>query len=484
MLSVLCGFHPAAVPALSQSALAQPVEPRAAAAAVEEAIIDAISAAENSVVAVWRVSSSNSELQILAPRPDPLRNFLRRPEPLDPTSADFIAAADGAGVIIGEAGLILTSFEVVRPDDSHWVTLTDQRARPAKLIAADARSGLAVLQIRDSGLAPIRFSSPSELRRGQFAIALGNPHAIARDGQPSASWGIISNIGRKATSPNVAQRTIHEFGSLVQTDAKLNLGTEGGPLINLRGEMIRLTTTLAATAGYDAAAGYAIPIDNFFRRAVEALRQGREVEYGFLGVGPADELPLRAGEQGMVIRNTLAGTPAFEAGLRRDDRITHVADQPVYDFDSLLLHIARQPPQAIVAIRYQRAAETLSVAVPLSKSSVVPGSYVSQPPEGWRGIQVDYSTAVENYSDLLNSAAIDPLGCVLVRSVERDSPAWKSGVRENTFVSHVGERRVATPAEFRRAVEAAEQDSDLGDVTLRVTQAIGDARQITVNTDL
>ena len=84
---------------------------------------------------------------------------------------------------------------------------------------------------------------------------------------------------------------------LIQTDAKLNLGTSGGALLNLKGEMIGLTTSLAATAGYEQAAGYAVPVDETFRRIVETLKEGREVEYGFLGVVPAERRgsPRRSG---------------------------------------------------------------------------------------------------------------------------------------------------------------------------------------------
>src|SRR5207342_2000310 len=104
----------------------------------------------------------------------------------------------------------------------------------------------------------------------------GNPYAIARDGQVSASWGIVANLSRKAgpipdeTSPaGVRNTSLHHYGTLIQTDAKLNLGTSGGALLNLKGEMVGLTTSLAAAVGYEQAAGFALPVDDAFRRAVE-----------------------------------------------------------------------------------------------------------------------------------------------------------------------------------------------------------------------
>src|SRR4029079_13356173 len=108
----------------------------------------------------------------------------------------------------------------------------------------------------------------------------------------SASWGIVSNLSRKDgpwpperdDRPGPTRVTLHQLGTLIQTDARLNLGTSGGALVNLKGEMVGLTISLAATLCYEQAAGFAIPVDETFLRVVEALKQGNEVEYGFLGI--------------------------------------------------------------------------------------------------------------------------------------------------------------------------------------------------------
>ena len=165
--------------------------------------------------------------------------------------------------------------------------------------------------------------------RGRSSLALGNPYAIARDGQASAGWGIVANLARKAPpapedSEAAGKRTLHHFGTLIQTDAKLNLGTSGGPLLNLRGEMVGLCVALAATAGYETSAGYAIPVDATFRRVLEVLKQGREVEYGFLGIQPANLQPqeVLAGLHGTRVDSVVRGTPAARYGLR-DGRHHH-----------------------------------------------------------------------------------------------------------------------------------------------------------------
>src|SRR5262249_18786288 len=149
-----------------------------------------------------------------------------------------------------------------------------RKAYDAKVKAADPRSDLALLEIAEGSergeFVPVRWGSSAKLRRGHFVITLGNPYAIARDGEVCAGLGIVSNLARKAapvsgeSNPRASKPTLHHFGTLVQTDAKLPLGTSGGALLNLDGEMVGLTTAMAAGAGYDQAAGYAIPVDEAF----------------------------------------------------------------------------------------------------------------------------------------------------------------------------------------------------------------------------
>ena len=217
------------------------------------------------------------------------------PQPTDPS---FIPSEYGSGVVVDRRGLILTAYHVLGEDSDYYVTTPDRKVYRAWVKGADPRSDLAVLSIDAAGLVPIALGDATTLRKGQFVITLGNPYAIARDGQASAGWGIVANLARKAPpspedSEPSAQRTLHHFGTLIQTDAKLNIGASGGPLLNLKGEMVGLCVALAALAGYETSAGYAIPVDATFRRVLDTLKQGREVEYGFLGIQPANLRPQR-----------------------------------------------------------------------------------------------------------------------------------------------------------------------------------------------
>ena len=131
-------------------------------------------------------------------RPDP---FGRRSTPLSPpqpTDPDFIPNEYGAGVVVDRAGLILTACQLLGEESDYYVTTAEHKIYKATVKGADPRSDLAVLSVEATDLTPIALGNAAELKKGQIVISLGNPYAVARDGQASAAWGIVANLGRKA----------------------------------------------------------------------------------------------------------------------------------------------------------------------------------------------------------------------------------------------------------------------------------------------
>ena len=192
--------------------------------AMQDGLVAAVARAETSVVAIARVDEAANAAGTTGLNPR-----------LDPDSPDFLPDHFGTGVVIDKRGLILTAAHVVNPKSQHWVTTTAKKRYRARIKALDPRSDLAVLEIDARDLTPITLGDASQLKKGQFAIALGNPYAIARDGSPSAALGIVANIGRRVpveSSPTGGGRDkLYHYAMLIQTDAKLNLGTSGGPLL-------------------------------------------------------------------------------------------------------------------------------------------------------------------------------------------------------------------------------------------------------------
>lgn len=461
--------------------------------------------AEDGLAALRRAEAA---LQSLIERTEPAvvaitHEAHRRPEAASPlfgrAGDDFLndlrtlpaAAGDappsGAGVVIDPEGLILTQYLTVAIDQRHFVTTIDGRRLTAEIRAADPRSGLAVLALTDAGAAPlpaIKLGEAENLRKGSSVLAIGNPQAIISDGQPTASHGSITNLAAKAddrVNLNNARdelrgnyrTTLHHFGTLIQTDARLGWNASGGALVDLNGELVGITTTVSVIPGHEQPAGYAIPINEAFRRVIEVLKQGKEVEYGLLGISFNVNTPAATtgGRSGITVENAYPGGPAARAGLRSRDIITKVGGEATPTADRLQLLVGQQPPGSELRVAYERNGSPSEATVRLSKHFTIGEKIVTNPPPRWRGIQVDYATAISQAAleQASRQGLIDPAGCVVVTAVSPESVSWKQGVREGMFISHVGGERVTTPAEFWRVVEQAEES-----VKLRFTRPTGE----------
>ncbi|MDR3632458.1 MAG: PDZ domain-containing protein [Isosphaeraceae bacterium] len=456
-----------------------PASPPAAVLALESALTEAIERAEPSVVAIAREKSDGGKTTAVRGRnPEPSTNDPRAIPAGKPggAGADWVSFDYGSGVVIGKKGEILTAFHVVRAARRLVVRAVDRQVFEAEVIAADPRSDLAVIVPRDlpdiapPKLQPMALGDATKLRKGSFLLALGNPfNAAAHDGRASASWGILSNISRRlADDPEDPNRnTLRYYPTLLQLDAKLNLGMGGGAVINLRGELVGVTTAAASVNGFDAQAGYAIPLDAIGRRAVETLREGKEVEYGFLGINLDEQGTSR-------VASARPGTPAAEGGIQTDDVVVAVNGKPVTDRDSLLLAINALSAGASVKIKVDRQSELLEKTVELAKYPILPPSEViaTNVPAAWRGLRVDYTSRHPNIAGQFGDPILNAmsLGGVVVVEVEPDSPAEKAGLKKGQVITQIGTQRVRNPREFARIAaeikDAVMLRTDLGEVTV------------------
>jgi len=462
--------------------------PSAELAAIQRGVVEAIARAEKSVVAIARVQRERpGQRAPLEPRPDP---FGGRPAatvpPPRPTDPDFFPDELAVGVVIDRGGLVLTAAHVLAEESDYYVTAPRRPTFQAKVLAADPRSDLAVLAPAESAESaagdwvPMALGDADALKKGDFVIALGNPYAIRRDGQPSASWGVVANLARKAP-PNPTEEdptgksTVHHFGTLIETDARLNMDTSGSPLVNLQGEMVGMATAIPSVLGFQASAGYAMPVDATFRRALDSLRQGREVEYGFLGIqlgGSAQNKPA-SGPLGARVERVIPGLPAARHGLKSGDVILTVNGVAVRDADELVRQISRYPLETAVKLALRRGDRQLDVEVPLVKLRVRGRRIVTAEDPPWRGLRVDYATAVQ---EAYPAAAGFPLGEALaVINVEQGSPAWEAGLRPGMLITHVERSPVRTPKQFRQAVAAK-----TGPVSLRLLAEGGESAERTI----
>jgi serine protease Do len=465
-----------------------------AALVLQRVVEDAIARAERSVVAIARYRTDGPPIS--EPRVENRGEIRARLGLFN--GQDEVPAELAAGVVLDRNGYILTNYHVLGdPRQNRYVVVAGQRPFDVtrvmtvdQVLAADPWTDLAVLKIEADDLEPIALGNATNLRKGQFVISLGNPLNIARDGEVSASWGIVSHLSRKLPDDSGLRQTteaktsLYHYGGLIQTDARLNMGTSGGALIDLRGELVGLTTALASLEGYEKSLGFAIPVDEVFRRTVQTLKTGRKAEFGFLGVAPAplSDALLRQGQHGVRVSLVVPATPAAAAGLREGDIITRLNDQPIYDSDALMCALGRLGVGADARLVVERGTalgkrgQVIHTTAHLTKKYVPAGrppfAQIQDPT--WRGMIVEYATAALPPAQLQHVLISGiPAGTLAALEVQRESPAWKAGLRPGSLFTHVAGQRVETPEQFHAAVQG--QD---GPVTLQLVS--GDAKQITV----
>jgi S1-C subfamily serine protease len=375
---------------------------------------------------------------------------------LDLSHPETIPESYGSGVVMDESGLVLTTAHVVTRATKIYVRLPGQQGSWADIHALDPRSDLAVLRLlrRPPDLKAIPIGDGTHLRKGAFVVSLANPFAAGfRDGSPSASLGIVSNLRRRApglTSDIERSRgNIHHLGSLIQTDARLQLGCSGGALLNLQGEMVGLTTAIAAISGGETPGGFAVAIDTGIRRIIDVLKHGDEVEYGFLGVRLHPDREGGGPGRGVSLAEVPVGGPAWRAGLRATDVIVAVNDRPVRENDDLFLLVSTQLAGNEVRIEVIRPGQGRQVFPVRLAKFPVPGTPIASHRERPRlGLRVDYTSVIG-----LQSRSI-PEG-VVIRDVEPQSPADQAHLRPDTVIRRVNGRAVQSPAEFYQAVDHA-----------------------------
>lgn len=381
----------------------------------------------------------------------------------------------GTGVVIDDTGLVLTNYHLIENATKVYVRTADGGGSYADVHAADARSDLAVLRLitPSRGLTAVKFADvrvadesggrKANVYRGMWVISLAHPFAAGfADGTPSASWGIVSNVRRRIPGyGGEDQRAgfLYQFGSLIQADARLNLGCSGGALLNLDGEMIGLTSSIAAVAGSEASGGYAIPMTANYRRIVESLRAGREVEYGFLGVLPGT-MSRSPRSPGLVVASVTPYTPAGQAGIQQNDLIQEINGVPVREPDDLYLNIGSALAGTRVVLKVARySGSPLTVPVTLAKFLHTQPYIASSRPAAVHGLRVDYSSVL--VQQMINGfrgqlAGVSHAG-VVVRELEPNSPAEAAfkalGGNDPTrwMVTAVNGTPVETPDEFYRA---------------------------------
>ncbi len=274
----------------------------------------------------------------------------------------------GSGFIISADGFVVTNNHVIAPPDTRaklesiTVTLSDGTEYEADLVGADAASDLAVLKIRASRTFPfVTFGDSAKARVGEWVVAIGNPFGLGG----TVTSGIISAVYRNTGQGGAYDRYI-------QTDASINRGNSGGPLFDMRGNVIGINNAIFSPTGGSVGIGFAIPSE-IAAPIVDQLRSGREIQRGFLGVGLApvdDDLAASLGlerKRGEIIQTVQENSAAARAGLKPGDIIARVNGKDVTPDQSVSFLVANLEPGARVPVEVVREGKRLALTVVLGK---------------------------------------------------------------------------------------------------------------------
>jgi S1-C subfamily serine protease len=294
----------------------------------------------------------------------------------------------GSGFVLSGSGEILTNAHVVttgEEDDIErakevFVEFADFNKVPAEIVGIDANSDIALLKLDPAGLRlrPLPLGTSRDLKVGAPVVAIGSPFGERQ----SLSIGVISGLDRTIDS-----LTGFSISGAIQTDAAINRGNSGGPLLGAEGEVVGINSQIRTTGGGSEGVGFAVPVD-VVRRSLAELRDDGEVDYGFLGVATTRVYPQLAEEfdlpvnTGALVQEVTGGSPAARAGLRAGnererfqaqeyvvggDIITHVGNRPVGDESDLARLVSLRRPGERVQVEYYRDGQRRTVDVELAK---------------------------------------------------------------------------------------------------------------------
>lgn len=361
----------------------------------------------------------------------------------------------GSGVIIDSDGLILTNNHVVDGDGELTVRLADGREFPVTEVKTDPATDLAIVRIEGaSELQAAEFGDSDEVEIGDWVVAVGNPFGL----EETVTAGIVSAKGR-SISRNLP-------GYLLQTDAAINRGNSGGPLVTLDGKVVGINTAISSTTGGYQGVGFAIPI-NVAKWVSRELAEHDKVRRAYLGVHIQEVIHDLAKQFGVPVRQgalaaeVFPDSPAAEAGIQEGDVILTFGDENVLGPSHLQRIVERAPigsKQPVLVIRDGKRV-TLTVTVremPEEYRTVAsrrrsPLRSPQQPEQAeFEDLGIDVQTLTPELAGQLD---VRTEKGVVITQVDVGSPAQIDGLREGMVITRVGRRDVSSVAEFREAMK-------------------------------
>nr|WP_243457690.1 DegQ family serine endoprotease [Ottowia testudinis] len=357
----------------------------------------------------------------------------------------------GSGFIISADGFVMTNAHVVEGADEVLVTLPDKREFKAKIIGADKRTDVAVVKIEATGLPAVRIGDVNRLRVGEWVMAIGSPFGL----ENSVTAGIVS----------AKQRDTGDYLPFIQTDVAVNPGNSGGPLINMRGEVVGINSQIYSRSGGFMGISFAIPIDEAMRVS-EQLRASGRVTRGRIGVQIAEVTrdvaeSIGLGKpQGALVRSVESGSPAEKAGVEAGDIITRFEGKTIDKASDLPRLVGNAKPGTRSGITVFRRGQSrdLSITVaelePDQAASRRPAGRSSEPPKPAGAAQALGLTV----TDLTEAQKKELKAKRGVRVEAATEAGARAGLREGDVILSVGNVDIQNVRDFEAAVGKADRN--------------------------
>jgi serine protease Do len=381
--------------------------------------------------------------------------FGPRSSPGDRGEAEKRQVAQGSGFIISPDGYILTNNHMVGGAETVTVQLDDGRKITAEIIGADPQTDVAVVKIKEDNLPYVKLANSDTLEVGEWVVAIGNPFGLSH----TVTAGIVSAKGRNSIG-------VAAYEDFIQTDAAINFGNSGGPLLNLDGQAVGINTAIIGPGG-NVGIGLAIP-SNMASDIYTQLKESGEVVRGFLGVrmnpvepGMGEYFGLKD-DKGVLVMGVEEDSPAERAGVKEDDVVVELEDELVTGINDFRNRVAMYKPGSSVRLVVMRDGKRKKLTAVLDKQPE--DKFGSS--RGSRAVQETLGMSLQTLNEEIASRlGYEDLSGVLVMDIKPGSLAAEAGIQAGTLIMEVNRKPVRNVKDFNEAIEKAQND---GKVLLRV----------------
>lgn len=359
----------------------------------------------------------------------------------DGGSKQYEIPGSASGFIFDDSGYVLTNNHVVDGASEIEVTLTDGRSFDAQVVGRDPSTDVAVIKIDGADLPTVKLGDSDNIRVGDWAIAIGNPLEL----ESTVTVGVISAKGRTDLNIRGGAPLYQDF---IQTDASINFGNSGGPLVNIDAEVVGVNSATNTAAN---GIGFAIPI-NLAKQVAEALMSEGKVVRGYLGVVPQEitrelaEAKDLDGTQGVIIANVEADTPAAEAGVQAGDVVKEFGGVEIIDVPQFRRVVAGFGPNDAVEIKIIRDGSRKTLRAKLSER---PDAAVAQVEEPQAEDQIWYGIHVVGLNDpLAEQFDLQVNEGVLVVDLEGGGPGADGGLQVGDVIMKVNDHMISSLSDY------------------------------------